>query len=384
MVAGTGGGPAPPVVATSTSWTSPSRRLVDAKGNLIIADTNSDRIKVVADSTATFYGKSMTPSTSTTSPGAATPRYSGDGIAATSAELHAPFGVALEPAGNVVVADTYNNRIRVVATTTGTYYSVSMTSGDIYTVAGNGTLGYGGDGISAVNAELSSPNSVALDGQGDLEIADTGNNRVREVAAASSTTVPGAPMALVATASSAQVTLAWAAPTSTGGSPITGYNILRGTAPGQETPMPVASAVSGTTYTYTDSTVTSGITYYYEVEAANALGVSAPSNESAATPTPPLTVPGAPTALTATASSGQVTLDWAAPTARGAPPSPATTSCGAPRRRARPTGRWPRTWRAPPSPTPGSPMARRTSTRSRRSTRSVPHLLPTRPPPPRP
>ena len=317
---GVAGYSADQIPAATSELFAPGGVSLDAQGNILIADTSNDRVRVVADSIGTFYGQFMTAGDIYTVAGDGVPSYNGDGIAATSAELQNPGGVTHDAQGNLVIADTSNNRIRVVATSTGTFDNQPMTAGDIYTVAGTGTAGYNGDGISAVNAELSSPNSVALDGQGDLEIADTGNNRVREVAAASSTTVPGAPMALVATASSAQVTLAWAAPTSTGGSPITGYNILRGTAPGQETPMPVASAVSGTTYTYTDSTVTSGITYYYEVEAANALGVSAPSNESAATPTPPLTVPGAPTALTATASSGQVTLDWAAPTGAGSAP----------------------------------------------------------------
>ncbi len=314
---GTAGYTADAIPAPTSELFAPGGVSLDAQGNVLIADTSNDRVRVAADTTGTFYGQFMTAGDIYTVAGDGVPSYNGDGIAATSAELQSPGGVTSDAQGNLVIADTANNRIRVVASSTGTFDNQPMTAGDIYTVAGTGAAAYNGDGIPAVTAALSLPNSVALDGQGNIDIADTANNRVREVAATSSATVPGAPMALVATASSAQVTLSWAAPTSSGGSPITGYDILRGTAPQQEAPMPVASAVSGTTYTYTDTGVTSGTTYYYEVEAVNAVGLSAPSNESSATPTPPLTVPGAPTALTATAASGQVSLSWAAPTSAG-------------------------------------------------------------------
>ena len=57
-----------------------------------------------------------------------------------------------------------------------------MTAGDIYTVAGNGTAGFAGDGGPAASAELNGPWAVAVNAAGDLMIADTGNNRIREVA----------------------------------------------------------------------------------------------------------------------------------------------------------------------------------------------------------
>jgi DNA-binding beta-propeller fold protein YncE len=90
--------------------------------------------------------------------------------------------VAVDRSGNLVIADYSNARVRVVAAATGTFYGQPMTAGDVYTVAGNGTLGFSGDGGPATRAELNSPAGVAVNSAGNLLIADTDNNRVREVA----------------------------------------------------------------------------------------------------------------------------------------------------------------------------------------------------------
>ena len=79
------------------------------------------------------------------------------------------------PPGNLLIADTDNNRIRVVAASTGTFYGQAMTAGDIYTVAGDGTSGFSGDGGPATAAELNRPAGVAVDAAGNLLIADTDN-----------------------------------------------------------------------------------------------------------------------------------------------------------------------------------------------------------------
>jgi uncharacterized protein (TIGR03437 family) len=96
--------------------------------------------------------------------------FSGDGSAATSAQLSAPFAAAVDKSGNVYIADQFNNRIRKVTT-----------SGTISTVAGNGTSGYTGDGSAATSAELSNPEGIAVDSSGNLYIADTSNCVVRKV-----------------------------------------------------------------------------------------------------------------------------------------------------------------------------------------------------------
>jgi hypothetical protein len=154
---------------------------VDAAGNLVIADTSNDRVRVVAATTGTFYGQAMTAGDIYTVAGDGTAGYAGDGGPATSAELNEPSGVTADAAGNLVIGDTANSRVRVVAATTGTFYGQAMTAGDIYTVAGDGTPGMSGDTGPATSAELNEPEGVAADGSGNLLIADSGNFRVRLV-----------------------------------------------------------------------------------------------------------------------------------------------------------------------------------------------------------
>ena len=101
---------------------------------------------VVAASTGTFYGQAMTTGHIYTVAGDGTAGFGGDGGPATSAELHWPFDVTVDGAGNLILADADNNRIRVVAAKTGTFYGVPMTAGNIYTVAGTGIFGFTGDG----------------------------------------------------------------------------------------------------------------------------------------------------------------------------------------------------------------------------------------------
>jgi trimeric autotransporter adhesin len=152
---------------------------VDAAGNLVISSIA--RVRVVAARTGTFYGQAMTAGDIYTVAGDGTFGYSGDGGPATSAELNGPSGVAVDTAGNLVIADTLNNRVRVVAASTGTFYGQAMTAGDIYTVAGDGRIGYSGDGGPATSARLSAPTGVAVDSSGNLVIADTENGLVRLV-----------------------------------------------------------------------------------------------------------------------------------------------------------------------------------------------------------
>jgi hypothetical protein len=101
--------------------------------------------------------------------------------------LNHPDSVALDSLGNLVIADSHNQVVRVVAESTGTFYRISMSAGDIYGVAGDGTHGYSGDGGPAVAAELANPVGVATlstgNGEGDdLYITESGNSRVRFVA----------------------------------------------------------------------------------------------------------------------------------------------------------------------------------------------------------
>jgi fibronectin type 3 domain-containing protein len=136
-----------------------------------------------------------------------------------------------------------------------------------------------------------------------------------EASATPQATVPSAPKGLVASAGDGSVVLSWAVPSTDGGSPITGYNVYRGTSPGGESGTPIATGV--TTNGYNDTGLTNGTTYYYTVAAVNAVGVSQQSNEASATPKPAATVPSAPQGLTASGGNAVVTLSWSPPASNG-------------------------------------------------------------------
>jgi len=146
----------------------PSGVALDGSGNLYIADYANSRIRKVDTNgnISTVAGTNIS-------------RYAGDGGPATQANLNGPGGVALDAARNLYIGDTYNYRIRKVDT-----------NGIITTVAGTNNLGYSGDGGTATNARLYDPYGMALDAIGNLYIADSGNNRIREVEFAGSPTLP--------------------------------------------------------------------------------------------------------------------------------------------------------------------------------------------------
>jgi trimeric autotransporter adhesin len=173
--------------ATAAEFDTPEGVVMDAAGNLVISDTYNYVIRVLAAHTGTFYGQAMTAGDIYTVAGNGHSGYAGDGGPATSAELTVAGGVAVDAAGNLIIADSGSSVIRVVAASTGTFYGQAMTAGDIYTVAGDGTYGYSGDGGPATAAEFASPADVAVDAAGNLVIPDSGNNRVRVVAASTGT-----------------------------------------------------------------------------------------------------------------------------------------------------------------------------------------------------
>jgi len=121
-------------------------------------------------------------------------------------------------------------------------------------------------------------------------------------------TAPEAPQSLAATAGDGQVTLTWEAP-SDGGSAITNYTIYSGTS--------TLATVGGTVLTYTQTGLTNGQTYYYQVSANNSVGEGPKCDAVSATPAAVPTAPEAPQSLAATAGDGQVTLIWGAPASNG-------------------------------------------------------------------
>ena len=115
-------------------------------GNIYIADQWNHRIRKVTVSSGII----------STIAGTSTGSYSGDNGAATSATLYYPYGVGLDTAGNVYIADSYNHRIR----------KVTISTGIITTFAGTGTASYSGDNGPATSATLYSPHGVAVDSAG--------------------------------------------------------------------------------------------------------------------------------------------------------------------------------------------------------------------------
>ena len=124
--------------------------------------------------------------------------------------------------------------------------------------------------------------------------------------------VPNPPQNLAANGHDGYVILTWDAPTSPGTSPITRYDVFRGTSAGSIGATPIGNVAAGT-LTYNDSTVTNGQTYHYQVKAVNSVGSSAASNTAQATPSAAGTAPGAPTNLVAVGHVGYIQLSWVAP-----------------------------------------------------------------------
>ena len=174
--------------ATSALLNGPSGLAIDSSGDIYTVDY-SDRVLEVAESTGTQWGTSMAANDIYAVAGAGTAIEGGNAGAANSGDLDLPSTVAVDAAGDIFVADASDNRVQEVAATTGTQWGISMTAGDVYTVAGSawGIAGNSGDSGPATSALLSYPNAVALDSAGDLYIADTSNNRVQEVAASNGT-----------------------------------------------------------------------------------------------------------------------------------------------------------------------------------------------------
>lgn len=181
----------------------------DRVGNLYISDTDNHRVrKIDTSGVITLFA------------GTGTAGFGGDGGPATKASLYLPYGLAVDAAGNVYVADLGNNRVRRIAAD-GTIFTIAgggsaggggaaqllaprnvaldaagnlyvaefaghrvrkiSPGGQITTVAGTGIAGFGGDGGPATAAQLAYPAGLAVDGHGTLYVADSQNQRVRQI-----------------------------------------------------------------------------------------------------------------------------------------------------------------------------------------------------------
>ena len=176
-------------LATSASLY-PAAIALDGSGNLYIADSEGEVVRMVPNNNGSFFGQSMTANFIYTIAGIGmVPGYAGDRRAATSALLNFPGGVTLDSSGNLYIADTQNNRIQVVPKSSGTYFGQSMTANAIYTAVGGlgPNAGHSGIGTAATSALLNTPTGVAMDSQNNLYIADYFNDRIQMVPKSSGT-----------------------------------------------------------------------------------------------------------------------------------------------------------------------------------------------------
>ncbi|MGW2963883.1 NHL domain-containing protein [Streptomyces sp. NPDC001220] len=147
--------------AVSAQLNRPYGIAVDSSGTLYFSDYNNHRVRKI-----TTDGRISTVA------GTGTAGFSGDGGPATAAQLNLPLGVAVDSTGVLYVAEYNNHRVRKITT-----------DGKISTVAGTGSAGFKGDGGPAVSAQLTRPRGLAVNDAGDLYIADSGNQRIRKIAA---------------------------------------------------------------------------------------------------------------------------------------------------------------------------------------------------------
>jgi sugar lactone lactonase YvrE len=150
--------------AISAAIDSPTGLALDSANDLYLADTHNHRIRKIIAVTGII----------TTLAGTGVPGFSGDTAAAATATVALPHGLAIDPAGNLYLADTRNHRIRRIDATTGI----------ITTVAGGGTQDFVGEGGSPIAASLDSPRNTAVSPSALLTLSDTGNQRIRQLTAA--------------------------------------------------------------------------------------------------------------------------------------------------------------------------------------------------------
>jgi uncharacterized protein (TIGR03437 family) len=157
------------VPATTTTLWNAVRSVADPAGNVYIADQSNHRIR-----------KIDTSGIITTFAGTGVQGFSGDGGPATAAEMNNPTSIAFDTAGNLYICDQFNQRVRKVDT-----------NGIITTIAGTGSVGYSGDGGPATSANLNFPGGMIVDDTGVVYFSDDANYRVRKIASGIITTVAG-------------------------------------------------------------------------------------------------------------------------------------------------------------------------------------------------
>ena len=176
------------ITTVATSLGSPLSAVFDSHGNVVFADQNNNVIRVAAAVNGTFYGHAMTAGHLYTIIGNGVDGDKGDGTSNLSAaELSGPSAVAIDAQGDIVITDSGNDAVRMVSATTGPRFGQQLTAGELFTIAGGGQEGDITPGGSVFSAGLTGPDGVAIDAQGDIIVADTGNDLIRLIPAVART-----------------------------------------------------------------------------------------------------------------------------------------------------------------------------------------------------
>ena len=277
-------------LATSAQLNAPNRVALDASGNLFIGDISNQRIRRVDSVTKNI----------TTVAGTGVAGFSGDGEAATSANLNYPNQIAVDGNGNLYINDNLNHRIR----------KVDAVTQKISTVAGTGVAGFNGDGLVADQAQLNYPVDVKVDSSGSLYVADMGNHRIRKVGPLSLTIAMGnvyGTSAVLSVVSNLSATAYWVALPGSDAAPSAmqvkaGQNSLGAMAAVHGSAAVTANV--GSTITLTSLSLSSQYKVYMVVSDGSAVS---------AVETVVMTTTGLPTApvlTTAAAGNAQITLTF--------------------------------------------------------------------------
>ncbi len=165
----------------------PSALTLDPAGDLFVAFGSAGRVAELPARSGNELGTEVKAGRLAWVAGSGGNGFGGDGGPASRALLDHPSGLAVDPAGDLLISDSADCRLRLVAATDGTRFGVPVLRGHIYTVAGNGICGSAGDGGAAVDAQLWDPDAIAVDPAGDVIVADQGNRSIRELAAVAGT-----------------------------------------------------------------------------------------------------------------------------------------------------------------------------------------------------
>jgi hypothetical protein len=273
-------------LATQATLTLPHGIFVDSSGNLFIADSGNNAVRKVTASTGVI----------TTVAGNGTAGYSGDGGSATQANLNFPTSAFVDAAGNLIIADSINKVIR----------AVSASSGNISTVAGNGTAGYAGDGGPATLGEFASPQGLAFDSAGHVFVADSTSERVRELTPTVTpltVTTANLPAGAVGTGYSQTLQAA-------GGTAPYTWSMATGNLPGGLSLTAATGVISGTPTTAGTSSFTVKVTDAKGLSATATLGILVVSQLTVTTTSLPIGVTGTTYSQALQATGGAAPYTW--------------------------------------------------------------------------